>query len=79
MSYAGLVRVEEANLVAKAQVVRLADVFLIGPLMVYGATRMRAETSAHRAARFLLAAIGVATVVFNGRNYLMVESLRRRS
>ncbi|HEY5657779.1 MAG TPA: hypothetical protein VIY27_08305 [Myxococcota bacterium] len=67
---------EEANLIAKAQIVRLGDVFVIGPLMLYGATRMAAQTPGQKIARFLLASAGIATVIFNGRNYLMVESLR---
>lgn len=70
-------RPEDANLVVKAQVIRLYDVFVIGPLMMYGAYNMQAATPAQKAARFLLAGAGIATVLFNGRNYLMIDALRR--
>ncbi len=68
---------EDANLIAKAQLIRLYDVFVIGPLMMYGAYHMNAYTPRQRVARFLLAGAGIATVLFNGRNYLMIDSLRR--
>ena len=70
-------RAGDANLIAKAQVIRLSDVFIIGPLMMYGAYRMQALTPGQKVARFLLGAAGVATVVFNGRNYLMIDALRQ--
>ncbi len=51
----------------KAQVVRLLDVWLLGPLMMYAA-----ETPSPRPdwATWFLAASGAATVTYNGRNYL---------
>ena len=67
---------EEANLIAKAQVVRLGDVFVIGPLMIYGATRMTTATPGAKVARFLLASAGIATILFNGRNYFTIDALR---
>lgn len=66
----------DANLIAKAQIVRLADVFLIGPLMVYGALHLPAATPGQKVGRFLLAAAGAATIAFNGRNYLLIDSYR---
>lgn len=59
------------NAVVKTQAIRLLDVFLIGPLMVYGGVQTKGVLG------YTLAAFGVATVVFNGVNYLMVERTRR--
>jgi hypothetical protein len=50
--------------VAKTQAVRVADVFVIGPLMVFGGLTMPC-----RPLGWLLVAFGVGTVVYNGRNY----------
>ena len=57
----------------KAQWVRIADVFVIGPLMVLGGVFMaRKAGTAGKVAGVSLAAFGVATVWFNGRNYLRI-------
>ena len=48
----------------KADAVRLGDVFLLGPLMIYVA----ASADAEPAARAVLAAAGAATITYNGRN-----------
>lgn len=53
--------------VAKAQWVRALDVILIGPLMVWGGVTLAAR---HRLAGGALVLFGVATVWYNGRNYL---------
>ena len=74
---AGRMTPREANVIAKAQVVRLGDVLVIGPLMIYGASQMRGATRGQTVGRFLLAAAGVATIAFNGQNYLRIDSLRR--
>lgn len=52
--------------VAKSQAVRLADVFFIGPLMVYGGLRLGGLVGG------TLAVLGVTTVLYNARNYLRV-------
>jgi len=51
----------------KTQWIRLADVFAIGPLMVYGGYRL---SSREKVLGWLLAALGVGTVAYNGKNYL---------
>ena len=48
----------------KTQTIRLIDVFLIGPYLVWVAKR---ERGVHR---LLLATIGVATIAYNGANWL---------
>ena len=54
----------------KSQRVRLVDVFALGPFMVwYGLTTKRPPGWA----RTLMVVAGVATVLYNARNYLLVE------
>jgi hypothetical protein len=55
----------------KAQWVRLADVFFIGPLMAYGGVTM--HRSGHGFFGPLLTILGVTTVIYNGYNYLQIE------
>jgi len=54
----------------KAQWVRAADVVLIGPLMVWGGVALGRR---RRFAGALLVALGIGTVFYNGRNYLIVQ------
>lgn len=54
----------------KPQSVRLADVFIIGPLMVWGGMQLREQ---YPGAGSLLALLGVATVLYNGDNYLKMR------
>ena len=54
----------------KAQAVRLADVFLVGPLMIYAASKLpRREDKAAAA----LGVAGIATVIYNGRNFILTN------
>lgn len=55
---------------AKGQLVRLADVFIIGPTMMYFAMRARREPVWLRSVMF---AFGAGTVLYNGRNFLAVR------
>ena len=52
----------------KSQQIRLLDVFVIGPLMAYGATRMPLGP-----ASVALGFFGATTVWYNARNYLRVR------
>jgi len=52
----------------KTQGVRLIDVFAIGPLMVYGGVAGKSLPDWARAGLFLS---GVATIGYNGSNYLL--------
>jgi len=54
----------------KSQTVRLADVFFIGPLMIYGGARLRADKPLWG---WTLALLGVGTIIYNGRNYLVLR------
>jgi len=59
----------------KSQTVRLLDVFVVGPVLVYAGTRFAVKggcaVEKHApGVGMAVAAIGVATVVYNGRNYL---------
>jgi len=57
---------------AKGQGVRLADVFFVGPVMVVKLYKSEPILGA------TLAALGVLTVGYNGRNYFRVERRLRR-
>jgi hypothetical protein len=56
-------------LIVKAQTIRLADVFVIGPLMFWGGRKLVSE---HPWAGGLLMAFGAATVAYNGANYMTI-------
>tara|TARA_R110002060_G_scaffold2375_2_gene4061 strand:- start:395 stop:613 length:219 start_codon:yes stop_codon:yes gene_type:complete len=58
------------SVAVKTQQVRLMDVFLLGPFMVYAATLI---PSRHKEVKFILAASGVLTSLYNGKNYLEVQ------
>lgn len=57
--------------IVKAQWIRAADVFIIGPLMIAGGLSLKRQSSL---AGVVLAGAGVATMIYNGRNYLLNES-----
>lgn len=66
----------EVSETAKTQAVRLIDVAVIGPLMVWGGWKLRREAPAAASA---LAFFGLMTVVYNARNYLRVKEAQTRS
>ena len=53
----------------KAQWVRLLDVFFVGPLMMYVSTR----STAPRGWNAALWWTGIATIAYNGANYLRIR------
>lgn len=58
----------------KAQWIRLLDVFLIGPLMVAGGMSLTKKSAFWG---IVLGAMGLGTIVFNGRNWLLMEQAKR--
>lgn len=54
----------------KGQNVRLLDVFVIGPLMIWGGLKVKEEPLGS-----LLALAGVGTIIFNAVNYEKVRRL----
>ncbi len=50
----------------KPQAVRLADVWMIGPLMLWGGVELSGR---YPYRGYALAGLGIATVVYNLRNY----------
>lgn len=54
----------------KPQIVRLYDIFVYGPLLLFLATRKRKLADWEKLA---LLALGAGTVVYNLRNYLEIE------
>lgn len=59
----------------KAQPIRLLDVFVVGPLMIYGG---RALQPKEELAGKGLVALGLLTIVYNGMNWLRVRQERKR-
>lgn len=53
--------------ISKHQTIRLFDVFFIGPLMVYAGTQKKISPFVDNS----LIALGICTIVYNGRNYLI--------
>lgn len=60
---------------AKAQSVRIADVMLIGPLMIWGGTEASkaAKTDLGKNSGSALALMGLGTMVYNGVNFVRVK------
>jgi len=55
----------------KPQTVRLADVFVIGPTMVWGGSKL---VRRYPLAGGALVVFGVLTVLYNGRNWIDTEA-----
>ena len=58
------------------QNVRIADVVLLAPLMVYAGFRAK---DLHPAVRTALITAGVATFTFNANNYIQIEKAKKDS
>lgn len=52
----------------KTQVVRIADVAFIGPFMLYAATKLKDQD------RAIMIALGLATIIYNGINFIKYEN-----
>lgn len=63
------------NQTVKTQVIRLADVGLVGPLMIWAGGKTASENPVPGMTLLLL---GIGTIVFNASNYLKVERARAR-
>jgi hypothetical protein len=57
----------------KSQQIRLMDVFLLGPFMVFASTLI---PKSHQGSRLLLAVSGVLTIAYNWRNHRRIERIR---
>jgi uncharacterized membrane protein len=61
--------------VSKSQEVRLVDVFLLGPFMIwFGA----AATGVASIFKIIMIVSGIATIVYNGFNYLVNKGIIKR-
>lgn len=58
--------------ISKSQLIRLADVFIIGPLIIYAGSRKRISPGIDTS----LVLIGIATILYNGRNYLLNQGTK---
>lgn len=52
---------------SKSQNIRLLDVFFIGPFMIYIGYKAKGLTNLER---YMMYGLGIATIYYNGRNYL---------
>lgn len=57
----------------KTQLVRLADVVFIGPLMIYSSLHMKKD---QEWAAFILRGLGLATILYNAGNYALLSEAR---
>jgi hypothetical protein len=62
------------NETVKTQVIRLADVALVGPLMIWGGAK---TASQHPGPGIALLLMGIGTICFNASNYLRIERARK--
>ena len=54
------------NEIQKTQEIRLLDVFVFGPFMIYMATKIKNSSDLEQLA---LVGLGIGTIVYNGINY----------
>ena len=54
----------------KSQAVRLWDVWILGPALIWLGTRERRQLNSVEAG--LLAAVGLGVIIYNGRNYVRI-------
>lgn len=55
----------------KSQMIRLVDIFAIGPLLIF--TGFFDHTSSYRILRAILIFMGAGTITYNLKNYLEIE------
>ncbi len=60
--------IETVTEYSKSQTVRLIDVFVIAPILIYAGVKY--QKTMPKLLSLSLVAIGVATAVYNGKNYL---------
>ena len=61
------------NEIEKTQNIRIADVFVIGPAMIYGGVKLTRQDS--QLLGLSLIAFGIATILYNANNYFKQEEL----
>jgi hypothetical protein len=61
----------------KTQTIRLLDVFVIGPVMVAAGRRLQKDAPSNLGSALIF--FGVATIVYNGMNYIEEEKLHGTS
>lgn len=59
----------------KPQGIRILDVWIIGPLMLYASTLLPKEKDL---TRFALRSFGLGTIVYNARNYMVIKDRQNR-
>lgn len=64
------ITLKDIELFSKPQVLRLWDVFFLGPFLIYAGTR---KSGFHPIVKKGLQISGALTIIYNGRNYLLNE------
>ena len=54
----------------KTQTIRLIDVFLLGPFMIWAGTQLKGDIT-----KTAMIGAGVATILYNARNYQIEKAL----
>jgi len=57
------------------QKVRLVDVFILGPFMVWSGLRKQCKFSS--LAKLFMVGSGIATIIFNGNNYIKIRDEKK--
>ena len=60
----------------KTQLIRLADIAIVGPLMVYASFHMDDDKEW---AAFILRALGMMTVLYNAQNFQLISDARAQN
>lgn len=61
------IEVKEFN---KSQNIRLIDMFLLGPFMIWAGTNMESKVAGK-----IMVASGIATILYNGKNYYLNKDI----
>jgi len=61
--------------VSKSQLVRLIDVFLLGPFMIWFGI---IATGVSVTLKVIMVILGIATIIYNGWNYLINEKIMKK-
>lgn len=67
------IRLEDIEIFSKPQILRLWDVFFLGPFLIAAGI----INKQHAIIKGGLIASGVVTIIYNGRNYILNERMKK--
>lgn len=68
------IKLEDIEIFSKSQIIRLWDVFFLGPFLVAAGAMNKKQ---HGIIRGGLVASGLLTIIYNGRNYILNEKIKK--